>query len=61
MALKVCTNFERTQPLVGANEILWLCNHVSFNLSTQYAYHLIDYLMMSNFGPPHIALNQIVN
>ncbi len=61
MALKVCKNFERTRPLVGANEILWLYNHVSFNLSTQYAYHLIDILMMSKFGPPHIALNQIVN
>ncbi len=61
MALKVFKNFERTRPLVGANEILWLCNHVSFNLSTQYAYHLIALIMMSNFGQRHIALNQIVN
>ncbi len=38
-------------PLVGANEILWLCNHMSFNVSTQYAYHLIALVMMSNFGP----------
>ncbi len=61
MALKVCKNFERTRPLVGANEILWLRNHVSFNLSTQYAYHFIDLLMMSKFGPRHNALNQIVH
>ncbi len=60
MALKVCKNFEGNRPLDGANEFFWLCNPVVFYISTQYAYHLIDLLMMSNFGPLHIALNQIV-
>ncbi len=59
VALKVCKNFERNRPLVGANLIFWLCNHVLFNLSTQYAYHLIDLLIMQNFASRTIAVNQI--
>ncbi len=61
MTLKVCKNFERNRPLVGANEILWICNHVSFNLSTQYAYHLIALLILSNFASWTISANQIVH
>ncbi len=54
-------NFERNRPLVGANLIFWLCNHVVFYLSTQYAYHLIACLIMSNFASRTIAVNQIVH
>ncbi len=61
VALKVCKNFERNRPLVGANLFFWLCNHVSFNLSTQYAYHLIAHFIMRNFASRTIAVNQIVH
>ncbi len=60
MALKVCKSFERNRPLVGANEIFCLCNHVVFYISTQYAYHLIDLLIMHNFASRTIAVNQII-
>ncbi len=61
IVLKVCKNFERNRPLVGANLFFWLCNHVVFYLSTQYAYHLIARLIMSNFASRTIAVNQIVH
>ncbi len=61
VALKVCKNFERNRPLVGANLIFWLCNHVVFYISTQYAYHLIALIILSNFASRTISVNQIVN
>ncbi len=61
VALKVCKNFERNRPLVGANLFFWLCNHVVFYLATHYAYHLIACLIMSNFASGTIAVNQIVH
>ncbi len=61
VALKVCKNFERNRPLVGANEFCGSGNHVSFNLSTQYAYHLIALLILSNFASRTIAVNQFVH
>ncbi len=61
VALKVCKNFERNRPLVGANFIFWLCNHVVFYISTQYAYHLIALIILSNFASRTISVNQIVN
>ncbi len=50
IALKVCKNFERNWPLVGANKFFWLCNHVVFDISTQYEYRLTDLLIMRNFA-----------
>ncbi len=61
VALKVCKNFERNRPLVGANLFFWLCNHAVFYISTQYAYHLIGLIIMSNFASRTISVNQIVN
>ncbi len=56
MALKVCKNFERNRPLVGANEFYGSVIHVSLTIH-KYAYHLIA-LVLSNFASQNIIVNK---
>ncbi len=58
---KVCKNFERNRPLVGANEFFGSVITWCFYISTQYAYHLIDLRIMNNFASRTIGVNHIVH
>ncbi len=61
IVLKVCKNFERNRPLVGANLIFGSVITWCFTYPPQYAYHLIALIILSNFASRTISVNQIVN